>query len=176
MVEKECTISSLKFIESSRLQCMHGCMHYKRNPMCPPNCPDVLWFNKVLKSYDKLKIVYELIHFNDSTDLTIKRNIFNKSVLEIEQRLKKEGNFFALGFISGACTMCEDKACRSEQCSRVLVGRASVCATGIDLMAICKDLLQHSTADSLSFWKANLSWEFFDKTSQGYLCLGLVFY
>lgn len=176
MFEVDFPKSILKIIEGSRLQCMHGCTHYKRNPMCPPACSDIDWFRRLLDSYENVKIIYEVIHFTDNIDLIIKRNTFNSSVLRIEQQLKKDGKFFALAFISGACTMCENKACNLEECTRVLVGRTSVCAIGVDLLHLGTKLLYLSNHQVLSFWKASLPRDYFDETIDEYLCLGLVFY
>jgi len=176
MVEIECPVSSLIFAEITRLQCMHGCSHYKRNPMCPPFCKDTLWFKQLLKSYERVKILYEIIDFADNHDLAVKRNIFNSKLLEIEHDLKKKGKYFALCFISGACTMCENKPCNLAECKRVHVGRTSICALGIDIMHICTEILHLPLKNSLTFWKTNFSKDFFDDSSHRYLCLGLILY
>jgi predicted metal-binding protein len=144
--------------------------------MCPPNCKDDDWFKQLVGSYKKAIICYEILSYNDKFDLTSQRNNFNLSLINLEQQLKREGNFFALSFISGGCMLCEDKLCSLAECNRVNYGRTPVCALGLDIQHVGEQILLLEPDEALSFWKANLSKSLFDPASSGYLCLGLLFY
>ena len=176
MHRKEVRIESFKFLDNARLQCMHGCIHYRRNPMCPPSCRDDIWFRQLFARYDKATVCYETVTFRDNADLTLQRNVFNLNLIKLEHQLKKEGNYFALAFISGGCTLCEEKVCTLVECTRVNSGRTPVCALGIDMQHLGEQVLSLAKQDALSFWKANLSRSLFDPSSKGYLCLGLLVY
>jgi len=173
----ECPISLLKIKKTTRLQCLHGCLHYKRNPMCPPLCPDIDWFKQLIESYQKVNILFEIIEFADKADLINKKNIFQNEAIKIERKLKREGNYYALCFAAGPCAMCvKDNNCSLSECSRVLVGRTPVCATGVDLMHLSTEIMKLSKDDSLSYWIPILSNNYFDELKNKYLCLCLVFY
>lgn len=176
MHQKECSIESLRFSGNTRLQCMHGCIHYRRNPMCPPNCMDDTWFKQLISKYKKAIICYEMITYRDNLDLTIQRNVFNQDLIKQEQQLKKEGHFFALSFISGGCTLCEEKLCSQDECSRVNSGRTPVCALGIDVQHMGEHILSLAQEEVMNFWKANLTKSLFDPSSKEYLCLGILVY
>lgn len=176
MIEVSCIASALKFVERTRLQCMHGCLHYKRHPMCPPASPDISWFKSLFKSYERATVLYEIIHFTDSIELLVRRNKFNSKLIEREQLLKKQGYHFALGFTSGACSACENKACNAPECTRLLTGRAPVCAVGIDLMHLCTEMLYLPLHNALSYWIPNLSRNYFEERPDHYLGLGLILY
>ena len=144
--------------------------------MCPPSCPDIEWFIHLIESYEKIMVFFEIIDFSDKYDLTNKRNLFHAKLLENEHRLKRQGEYYALCFVSGACTLCERNKCNSNECKRPLVGRTPICAAGIDLMHLSTEVLGLSKELSLAFWRPNLSKDHFDKTSDEYLCLGAICY
>lgn len=176
MQEIECSPTSLKFRDYTRLQCMHGCFNYKRNPLCPPLCPDTNEFKHYIETCPKVKIFFEKIEYSDKFDLNEKRNLFHTELLKKEHQLKMEGKYYALCFVSGACTMCEKEKCNSDSCKRVTVGRTPVCATGIDLMHLTTEILGLSKKDALSFMNQNIYRDGIDKTGNKYICLGFIFY
>lgn len=176
MQEIECSQTLLKFKDYSRLQCMHGCSHYKRNPLCPPMCPDINEFKHYIERCQKVIILFEKIEYSDNFELSDKRNLFNTKLLEKEHRFKMDGKYYAVCFVSGACSMCEKEKCTSGRCKRVAVGRTPICATGIDLMHLTTKILDLSKEDTLSFMKQNLSKDYFDGNNNKYLCLGLILY
>lgn len=173
---KKVPISLLKIKTYTRLQCMLGCLHYKRNPMCPPSCQNTVWFEHLIASYQHANIYFENIEFNDRFDLLEKRKMFQTRLLEEERRLKLEGNFYALCFFSGECSMCDDKICNLNECRRPFHGRVPVCATGIDIMKLCEEVLGLSKEQSISYWKPLFSKNYFKKFDNKHLCLGIILY
>lgn len=169
------TTANLRMIESSRLQCLHGCKNYKRNPLCPPSCPDFEWFQNLIQSYKSAAVYFEVITYIDTYDLIRKKNLFQGAILDEEHDLKKNGNYFALSFVSGACTMCEDKECNLDDCSRTHFGRIPICATGIDLSHMCGELLDIQQETVSTFWKLNLSNNYFEDNNK-YFCLALILF
>ncbi len=173
---KKVPVASLEIKAYTRLQCMLGCVHYKRNPMCPPSCPDVSKFGELVNSYQHVDIYFENIMFDDQSGLVEKRRLFQEKLLKEECRLRKEGNFYALCFFSGACSMCGDEICNLDKCKRPLTGRMAVCATGIDIMNLCDKLLKVSKEHGISYWKPLFSEGCFENPKNKHLCLGFIFY
>ena len=175
---KKITIStdSLRVKANTRLQCMHGCLHYKVNPLCPPACPDVQWFENISLLFKKVNVFYEIFERSDMVDAVKKRKSFHVQLLDIERKLKMNGKCYTLCCISGACTICTKEVCSAKECERRLLGRTPVCATGIDLMHLFTGILKLPLGVALSFWKPNLSSDYFSKSNKSYLCLGLIFY
>lgn len=175
MIIKNVSVESLKIKALTRFQCMSGCVHYKRNPMCPPACPDIAWFERLIHSYQRVGIYFENVEFKDHLDLAKKRKIFQTRLLHEEHLLKSKGNFYALCFFSGDCVMCNGEACNLKECRRPHVGRVPVCATGVDIMRLC-EILKLPKEKCISYWKPLLSASYFREFGNKYVCLGLIFY
>jgi len=89
----ELPTSSLSLKEKSRLGCMYGCVHYKRNPMCPPLAPNFSWFSKLTDSYEKVRIYFEYSPIESKWELAAFKNSFHKKLIEEENGLKKKKTF-----------------------------------------------------------------------------------
>ena len=171
----EMATSCLVFNESSRLQCLHGCKNYKRSPLCPPSCPDYGWFQNLIQSYNNVIVYYEVIEYVDRYDLIRKKNQFQTELLSEEQNLKKQGNCFAISFVSGACTMCENKECILDECTQPLIGRMPICATGIDLNQLNSVLKEIPQKIFSTFWKLNLPIDYFEDGNK-FCCIALLLF
>jgi len=144
--------------------------------MCPPLCLEISKSRQLVNSYQYADIYFENIRFNDKFDLIEKRRLFQSKLLKEERRLRLEGNFFALCFFSGACAMCGDEICDLDECRRPLAGRMAICATGIDMMKLCDEVLKLPKEQSISYWKPLFSESYFEKFGNKHLCLGLILY
>ncbi len=176
MVEVECRVSSLVFSQMTRIQCLHGCLHFNRSPMCPPLASEVSWFEELLSSYSRVRILYERYEYSDFYELEVQRSRFNSSVLSVESTLKKDGHFYALGFISGPCSSCDADSCCLSGCNRPLLGRSPVCSAGIDLKHLAEHILNFPDGMFGNYWKKCFGSERFINDIDEHLCLGLVFY
>jgi predicted metal-binding protein len=139
-------------------------------------CSDIDEFKHYIERCQKVIILFEEIEYSNNFDLIDKRNSFHAELLEKEHRLKMDGKYYAVCFVSGACSMCEKEKCTPDSCKRAAVGRTPICATGIDLMHLTTEILGLSKEDALSFMKQNLSKDYFDKNDNKYFCLGLILY
>ena len=138
--------------EYTRLQCMYGCPNYKRNPLCPPGCPDFEWFNKLLNSYSSAVIFYKFYEFESKQELHKNRFDFQESLIKEEFRFKKEGNYYALSFTSGPCILCGERNCTKTECNRKTIGRSPICSTGLNLKKIIVDYVGLKAEDFVYYW------------------------
>lgn len=155
---------------------MHACAHHKRNLMCSPMCteePDVV---NLILSYNNARVLYEIIEYKDRKDLIAKKNKFQEGLLKSEAELRGSGNYYAMAFAAGPCTMCDTQECNKHNCHRPFLSRMSLCSTGIDLKHLTMQLLCLSQQEALSYWKLQLPQEYFVETDDKYLCLGLILY
>ncbi|MBN2689838.1 MAG: hypothetical protein JXR42_04500 [Gammaproteobacteria bacterium] len=166
---KDFKISDLKLSAKTRVQCMHGCLFYKKNQLCPPHCLDLEQFKELINSYEYIRVVYENINYNDKEDLLKQRRHFHDKLLQEERKLK-QNNVFSIAFDSGVDAM-HDVVNNSDHG----LGRFPICATGIDLQHLCAELLGISTENMLSFWKLLLP-EFLTQSKSSCLCLGCVLF
>lgn len=161
--------------EYTRFQCMYGCPNYKRNPLCPPACPDFEWYAKLLHSYSSAMICYEQYDFESKQDLQKKKFEFQELLIKEEFRLKKEGHYYALSFTSGACILCGERNCNEAECNRKTIGRSPICSTGLNLKKILVDNIGLPVEELVRYWdfvKSN-----FDKISEHKeLNVGLILY
>jgi len=155
---------------------MLGCVNYKRNPMCPPFCPEINWFKNLIKSYEYAVILHDVIKFENSLTLWSERKVFQEKLLKEEQELKRKGHFFAVCFFSGFCSVCEENLCRHSECVRPSNGRVPICGTGIDIAEICFEKLHLKPDLCASYWKPLLKKEYTKRTVDQHLCLGLILY
>jgi predicted metal-binding protein len=149
--------------------------------MCPPSCPDTIWFKKVIESYQHANIYFETIEFESRFELLEKRRSFQEKLLEEEHKMKRSGNFYALCFFSGVCSMCGDTVCHVDECKRIAVRRAPICATGIDIMHLCHEILGLPREHCISCWIPLLRKEYFEDLYtvdlvNEHLCIGLLLY
>lgn len=169
----EVPISSLQFKINTQVICRHGCNEFKKNPLCPPYAPNISWFEDLFASSTHATIFFEPIEFNGQYDLKNKKRSFNKSVLDEEYALKKQGKCFAVAFFSGACEMCDD--CIEIECTRPIVGRFPVCAIGLDLQHLFQNVLNIPPEQYLNHWRSLLPKEYLILENT-YFAMGLIIY
>lgn len=129
------------------LKCRQNkCSHYGKNFMCPPMIPSSEEIQKSTKKY-KVAIIlqYEMLSKQGLTKKEMNQE-FDKatlslldSLISLEKTAFKLGFFYALGFGSGNCKLCEICGAKlgAESCSRPDKARPSMEAVGIDVVATC---------------------------------------
>jgi predicted metal-binding protein len=137
---------------------------------------DDSWYKGLIEKYDKVDVCYDVMPYGDMAELTRKRNEFNVSLIKLEQQRKREGHYFALTFISGGCTHCEEKICTSLECIRQNYGRTPVCGVGIDIQHLVEDVLVLQKEQGVSYWLPNLTKKFFEAFPKTHLCVGMILY
>ena len=169
-------VSRLQFKYCSRLLCMHGCVHYRRNPLCPPNGHDVFEMVNILQRYQTARIRYRIGSSASRDEVLSLRRDFHRALLGDERALRECGHHYALAFTTGACSQCEVAECTQETCNRAPIGRVPLCATGIDVAHLSHDILGLSVSQALQFWRYSVVMRSNANVNDGYLFLGAIFY
>lgn len=172
----DCSVIDLRISVKTRMQCIHGCQHYKRHMNCPPLCPDDMRMHEVLKSYNRARICYEKVMCDSAIELSKKHATFHLQLLEQERALRESGAGFALAFASAPCNACEGGDCRLTHCHRPHVGRMPICATGIEMDHFITDLIGLEKEDAALFWRGKLSEQYFRQNHLEAFFVGVVLY
>lgn len=172
----DCSIKDLRINVASRLQCLHGCMHYKRHIYCPPNCPNEAKMRDYLGAYQNLRVCHEKFSYGSNSELKRMIISLHLKLIDEETKLRKEGHHFAMAFTSAPCQSCEDGECHSAHCRRPSLGRMTICATCIDLGHLLIDVLDLKKEDLISFWRGKLSDQHFGSSTGEAFFVGIVLY
>lgn len=134
---KEIDIRELVFDVRTRIQCVY-CERYGKKLTCPPNIPDLDYFFEFFKRYSRGVLI--LKKYNALTDETrvLSTRELTQKVIEIETNYKKQGYYYAAGFIGGSCKEC--KRCPKSGCVHPDRARIPLEATGVDVIKTCERL------------------------------------
>ena len=131
--EKEISTKDIKISPRPIWKC-RSCPTYGRNPSCPPYTPSWKETKELMKHYKKallIKFEVDPEKFDDE-----KREIL-KYLLNREQELFKNGNFYALAFFPGDCNLCKEcEFKKTKKCKIPTKVRFSIDAIGIELSSI----------------------------------------
>lgn len=153
---------------------MHGCMHYKKHPLCPPNAPDVNEMISMVEKYTTARFYHALVRYEAERELAKERQRFNVQLMQAERELRMAGEYYATAFISGPCSMCGEAVCHERECRRRTAARMPICASGVDLKWATSHILDVPARNALSYWRTNLSKKFYEGDESLYLCLGMI--
>jgi len=164
--------------ERTPLKCLvPRCSHYDVHLMCPPNVLSVSEFREVLKCYHSAILIKIDIPLSDLLRsigkgeeqpgaLTVEdwmntERYANKKLHEIVSQVEslclKEGYYFAIGMLGGACPLCEECVGIKSglPCRHPFKARPATEAMGIDVMATAKKVgldLSPSQDDESMSW------------------------
>jgi predicted metal-binding protein len=172
--------SSIVVDERVQLKCRYPpCINYGRSLMCPPYTLTAKEFREILGKY-KYAIIFQvdktidkeiqkyiknkettlLDLYNDEkfVELVLKKGAWNggvetnKIISALEREAFKRGYYFALGFTSGPCRLCESCDTKSP-CKHPWEARPSMEAVGIDVSKTAENAgfkIQWGTKESMN--------------------------
>lgn len=147
------------------LKCKLGCEKYGKTLACPPYAPTPEQFRKIANEYRYALFMKFASHAEGSPDLipylsksdesSIPQEIKSKVdafwlawksdmnkllniVLKLEKFAAKEGNILAVGFVSGACQLCEKCNVERGICIHSTLRRFSEEGVGVNVKATAK--------------------------------------
>lgn len=132
-------LSDIIFEERVKLNCFY-CTKYNINWRCPPNIPDLNYYN-IISEYDNLAIVYIIMDINNNFDFIRidSTNKLHKSLLVLEQYFWNNNNSLATSFIGGSCKLCQN-GCDKDKCKQPLRARIPIEAIGINVIKTLQNI------------------------------------
>ncbi|ACS91044.1 DUF2284 domain-containing protein [Thermococcus sibiricus] len=131
--EKEILAKDIKISPRPIWKC-RSCPAYAKNPSCPPYTPSWKETKELMKHYEKtllIKFEVDPEKFDDE-----KREVLTY-LLNREQELFKNGNFYALAFFPGDCNYCKEcEFKKTKKCKIPTKVRFSIDGVGIELSSI----------------------------------------
>lgn len=131
--EKEIPTKDIKISPRPIWKC-RSCPAYAKNPSCPPYTPSWKETKELMKHYEKtllIKFEVDPEKFDDE-----KREVLTY-LLNREQELFKNGNFYALAFFPGDCNYCKEcEFKKTKKCKMPTKVRFSIDGVGIELSSI----------------------------------------
>ncbi|MBC7095468.1 DUF2284 domain-containing protein [Thermococcus sp.] len=131
--EKEILAKDIKISPRPIWKC-RSCPAYAKNPSCPPYTPSWKETKELMKHYEKtllIKFEVDPEKFDDE-----KREVLTY-LLNREQELFKNGNFYALAFFPGDCNYCKEcEFKKTKKCKMPTKVRFSIDGVGIELSSI----------------------------------------
>ena len=143
------------------LKCKVGCTNYGKTLSCPPYAPTAQEFRKIVSEYSyalfmKFKSQAEAdaeltkLLSKSETDPTIPQDMREKvkkfwkawkddkrktlsTVLDLEKAAMKQGYPLAVGFVAGACQLCEKCSLKTKICANPTMARYSEEAVGVNV-------------------------------------------
>ncbi|MEM2876341.1 MAG: DUF2284 domain-containing protein [Candidatus Bathyarchaeia archaeon] len=109
-------------------KCRFGCEAYGRSLSCPPFTPTPEETEALLKEYN-FGLIFRVKD----------REKLSKIVIELERRAFLEGYYYALGFTSGRCRLCEECNVSGGLCLKPREMRPSMESCGIDVFATAEN-------------------------------------
>lgn len=121
------------------------CEKYGKVPLCPPNIPDVDYFERLLKCYNYGLLVIKKYTYHNETEYENSRSEsgvrIQKILLFMEQQAFQRNYYWNISFTGGSCRMC-GKVCSTDSkvCKNKEQGRIPLEAIGVDVMKTCKNM------------------------------------
>ncbi|HEC80972.1 MAG TPA: DUF2284 domain-containing protein [Thermoplasmatales archaeon] len=134
---KEINVKDLVFDIRTRIQCVY-CERYGKKLTCPPHIPDLHYFFEFFKKYSRAVLILKRYDaLTEETRVSSTRELTQK-VIDIENEYKRQGFYYAAGFIGGSCKEC--KICPNSGCVHPDRARIPLEATGVDVIKTCENL------------------------------------
>jgi predicted metal-binding protein len=154
----ELTQIDLTFDYRAVAQCRFGCNKFNNKATCPPNIPEMEFFQRAFREYQYIYILGRRYPFNDGNFMSHWRSYSTNEVHNL--LLKKEDDFFQEGwlyakaFIGGSCKICSSDNCKSNICRIPSKGRAPLEATGVNIFKLMTSLgLDYENPPVNYFWR-----------------------
>ena len=120
------------------------CDNYTKKPTCPPNIPDINYFEKLINSYGCGIIVGLKNYYKNVDDYNKKRDQSGMRLQNILQVLESEAfqknYYWAISFIGGSCRGCNSCPTNDNMCVTPSKGRMPMEAIGINVIETCKKI------------------------------------
>jgi predicted metal-binding protein len=138
--------------------CKFGCEKFNKKVTCPPNIPEIEYFQNVLSEYRHIYILARQYPYNDGFFQTHWRthstNEIHELVLNKEKALFSEGWVYAKAFIGGSCKICSSDNCGSARCRVPGKGRIPLEATGLNIFSLMTSIgLEYEEPPIHYFWR-----------------------
>ena len=149
---------SLPFDFRASALCRYECEKFNSKATCPPNIPDMPFFQRTLNEYDFIHVLGRKYPYNDGHFLkhwrTYSTNEIHALLLKKEKDFFMEGQVYAKAFIGGSCKVCSSENCDPKRCRIPGTGRIPLEATGINIFKLMRSMdLEYEEPPVNYFWR-----------------------